>query len=56
MRWPRRLRALLRGRAVEREIDEELRFHVYMDAAERVRSGAPAGAARVEPMAVMRGE
>src|SRR5690606_26325525 len=35
-----RLRALVRRDAVERELEEELRFHLEMEAEERVRGGA----------------
>lgn len=45
-RLRRRLQALRRGSAVEREIDEEMRFHVEMEAAEFERSGVPPAEAR----------
>ena len=42
----RRARALLRSRAAEREMDDEMRYHLEMEAAERARSGADPEAAR----------
>jgi len=41
-----RLRALVRRDAVERELEEELRFHLEMEAEERVRGGATPAQAR----------
>ena len=41
-----RLRALLFPRRWQRELDEEMRFHLEQDAAARVRAGADPGAAR----------
>jgi len=42
------LRALFDRRAVEREIDDELHFHLDMETAQRNRDGAPAPVARTE--------
>ncbi len=48
--WPgrlvRRLRSLLRRRNVEREMADEMRFHLEMEAAELERRGLPPAAAR----------
>lgn len=45
-----RLRALFfRGRA-EREMNEELRFHVEREAAERIRNGTPPETAKREAL------
>jgi predicted permease len=38
-RWSRRLRALARKDAVERELDEELAFHLEMETAKNLRAG-----------------
>src|ERR671916_226504 len=46
MRPLRALRALLRRREVERELDDELRFHIDMQAEENVRAGMSAEEAR----------
>jgi len=43
-----RLRGLFDRRALEREMDDELRFHLEMEAAERERRGLDRGAARSE--------
>ena len=43
-----RLRGLFDRRALEREMDDELRFHLEMEAAERERRGLDRGAARTE--------
>ncbi|HJU66413.1 MAG TPA: ABC transporter permease, partial [Gemmatimonadaceae bacterium] len=40
------LRSVLRRRAVERELDDELRFHIEREIEERVRQGIPPVAAR----------
>jgi predicted permease len=40
-----RLRALFRGSAVERELDEELRFHLERETEKYVQAGLPSGAA-----------
>jgi predicted permease len=46
-RWSRRLRALARKDAVERELDEELAFHLEMETAKNLRAGmAPEEARR----------
>jgi len=46
-RWRRRLRALVRKTAVDREMDDEMRFHLDMEAEEAIRAGlAPAEARR----------
>jgi len=46
-RWSRRLRALVRKDAVERELDEELAFHLEMETAKNLRAGmAPEEARR----------
>lgn len=46
-RWRRRLRALVRKDAVERELDEELAFHLEMETAKNLRVGmSPAEARR----------
>ncbi|HEX3160420.1 MAG TPA: ABC transporter permease [Gemmatimonadaceae bacterium] len=44
-RLRRRLRALTRRPALEREMDDEMRFHVEMEAAELIRAGIPAAEA-----------
>ena len=50
MRGTKRLRlwtrALFAKRTVERELDEEMRFHIDMEAAKHARAGLPAGEAR----------
>ena len=50
MRWlnrlARRLRLMARRADVEREMDEEMRFHVEMEAAELRRAGVPPDDAR----------
>lgn len=38
----KQLRALFRGDAVERELDEELRFHIEMEREKHLRAGLPA--------------
>src|SRR3712207_4160673 len=38
-RWRKRLRALLQTDAVERELDEELAFHLEMETEKNLRSG-----------------
>jgi len=43
-----RLRGLFDRRALEREMDDELRFHLEMEAAQRERRGLDRGAARTE--------
>ena len=47
-RLARRLGALLRGRTAEREMDEEMRFHLDMEARDLVRQGYAAAAAQRE--------
>jgi putative ABC transport system permease protein len=42
----RRLRTLLRGRIVDDEMDEEMRFHLEMEAADGMRRGLPPDEAR----------
>ena len=37
-RWRRRMRVLLDRRGVEREMEEEMRFHLEMEIEDRVRS------------------
>ena len=46
----RRLRVLLRRRTVEREMNDEMRFHLEMDVAERVAAGATPEQARREAL------
>ena len=48
-------RALFDRRAVEREIDDELRFHLDMETAERTRRGAPSHAAKTDAARVFGG-
>ncbi len=50
-----RLRALLRGDREERELDEELRFHLEREVEERVRRGADPVQARREAILVLGG-
>jgi hypothetical protein len=45
-RWSRRLRALVRKDAVERELDEELAFHLEMETAGNLRQGMDPDEAR----------
>ena len=45
-RWRKRLRALVRRDAVERELDEELAFHLEMETRKHVRSGMSLADAR----------
>ncbi|HEX6748092.1 MAG TPA: ABC transporter permease [Longimicrobium sp.] len=45
-RWLRRLSRLAHRRRLEREMDDEMRFHVEMEAAELVREGMPPAEAR----------
>lgn len=45
-RWSRRLRALVRPRAVERELDDELAFHLEMETEKLRRAGLSAAEAR----------
>ncbi|HEX8360105.1 MAG TPA: ABC transporter permease [Longimicrobium sp.] len=46
-RWRKRLRALVRRDAVERELDEELAFHLELETAQNLRAGmSPAEARR----------
>src|SRR5687767_11190037 len=44
--WRRRLRALLRKETVERELDEELAFHLEMETEKLRRTGLSAAEAR----------
>jgi len=46
MRLVRRIRAILTGAAGDREMDEEMRFHLDMETADGVRRGLPADEAR----------
>ena len=46
VRWLRRLMRSVRREDAERDMEAEMRFHVEMDAAERVVSGADAAEAR----------
>ena len=46
-RWMRRLLLLLRGRSVEQSMDDELRYHIECEVAERVNAGQPPAAARL---------
>ena len=43
-----RLRVLFRGEQYAREVDEEMRFHLSIDAEHRMRAGVEAGQAAVE--------
>src|SRR5450759_493569 len=58
-RWwftvPLRLRSLLRGRRVERELDEELQFHLEHTIAEGIANGLPPKEARYAAMRAMGG-
>ena len=45
-RWSKRIRALMRRDDVERELDEELAFHLEMEAEKNVRAGMPPAEAR----------
>jgi hypothetical protein len=47
-RWRKRLRALVDAEAVDRELDEELAFHLEMETDKHVRAGMPPEAARRE--------
>ncbi len=47
-RWGKRLRTLVRRDAVERELDDELAFHLEMETAKNVRAGMEPGEARRE--------
>ena len=38
-RWRKRIRTLLRGDVVERELDQELAFHLRMETEKNLRSG-----------------
>jgi putative ABC transport system permease protein len=49
-RWLRRIRLLLRRDAVEAAMDEELRYHVECETAERIRGGMAPDAARREAL------
>jgi macrolide transport system ATP-binding/permease protein len=58
-RWwftvPLRLRSILRGRGVERELDEELQFHLEHKIAEGIANGLPPKEARYAAMRAMGG-
>jgi predicted permease len=45
-RWMKRLRTLVRREAVERELDEELAFHLEMETEKNLRAGMSPGEAR----------
>ncbi|HEV2733609.1 MAG TPA: ABC transporter permease, partial [Longimicrobiaceae bacterium] len=45
-RWKKRLRTLVRREAVERELDEELAFHLEMETDKNLRAGMSPGEAR----------
>lgn len=45
-RWRKRIRALMRRDDVERELDEELAFHLEMETEKNVRAGMPPAEAR----------
>jgi putative ABC transport system permease protein len=45
-RWMRRLLMVVRGRSVEQAMDDELRYHIDCEAAERIKAGEPPAAAR----------
>ena len=45
-RWRKRMRALMRKDEVERELDEELAFHLEMETEKNVRAGMPPAEAR----------
>src|SRR3954471_12488704 len=48
VRLRRRVRLLLHHSHVEREMDEEMRFHLQMEAGDRQRRGLPPGDASLE--------
>jgi putative ABC transport system permease protein len=50
-----RLRAVFRGDAADRELDEEMRTHLEMEVEKNVRAGMPAGEARRQALAVFGG-
>ena len=50
-----RLRALVRGDAADRELDEEMRLHLEMEVEKNLRAGMPAGEARRQANAVFGG-
>src|SRR3972149_5312274 len=54
-RWRRRLRALFRKTAVDREMDDEMRFHLEMEAEEAVHDGMAPAEARRRAMLVFGG-
>ena len=58
-RWfriiPLRLRSLFRRRAVERELDEELQYHIEQQTAENVRQGMPPHLARAAAVRALGG-
>jgi putative ABC transport system permease protein len=46
-RWMRRILLVVRGRSVEQSMDDELRYHIECEVAERVNAGQPPAAARL---------
>lgn len=50
-----RLRAMFRGEAADRELDEEMRTHLEMEVEKNVRAGLPADEARRQALAVFGG-
>ncbi len=46
-RWMRRILLVIRGRSVEQSMDDELRYHIDCEVAERVNAGQPPAAARL---------
>src|SRR5947207_15728451 len=45
-RWIRRASVFVRGDAIDRAMDDELRYHVECETADRIRSGVPPDEAR----------
>ena len=46
-RWMRRILLVIHGRSVEQSMDDELRYHIECEVAERMNAGEPADAARL---------
>jgi predicted permease len=46
-RWMRRFLLVVRGRSVEQAMDDELRYHIECEIAERIKAGQPPAAARL---------
>jgi putative ABC transport system permease protein len=46
-RWLRRVRLLIRGRDAEQSMDDEIRFHIECEVAERIRAGESPDGARL---------